>query len=129
MTGQDIFNKACDLISKRLSNGTIDPNSTAVYRARSLGLITLWQSIMQTELLQTISDPITDLSDEITVVDNITGPYYLAANLIFNEDSDSANYFQQMFEVLKKTVIRKQPAEWVEITDVYGVVSEVSDPW
>lgn len=35
-----------DLISKRSPNGTIDAGKTATYRARSLGLLTLWQNIL-----------------------------------------------------------------------------------
>jgi hypothetical protein len=45
-TALDIFGIAMDLISKRSPNGTIDAGKTASYRARSLGLLTLWQNIM-----------------------------------------------------------------------------------
>jgi hypothetical protein len=45
-TAQQIFDFTCDLISKRSPNGTIDAGKTASYRARSLGLLTLWQNIM-----------------------------------------------------------------------------------
>jgi hypothetical protein len=45
-TAQDIFNFAMDLISKRSPNGTIDAGKTASYRARSLGLLTLWQNMI-----------------------------------------------------------------------------------
>lgn len=42
----EIFNLACDLIGKRQANGTIDPGKTAIYRARSLGILTAWQNII-----------------------------------------------------------------------------------
>jgi len=45
-TALDIFGLSMDLISKRSPNGTIDATKTASYRARSLGLLTLWQNIM-----------------------------------------------------------------------------------
>jgi len=120
-TAQDIFNMTMDLVSKRNANGTIDPGKTATYKARSLGLLSLWQSEMQTTLMQTISDPITDLSQEITVNDKVSGPYFLAANLILIEDPDSAGFFEQKFEELKQTIIRRQPATEVAITDTYSM--------
>lgn len=42
-TVQQIFDLAMDLINKRLTNGQIAPN-TAQYKARTPGILTLWQS-------------------------------------------------------------------------------------
>jgi hypothetical protein len=42
-TVQQVFDLAMDLINKRLSNGQIAPN-TAQYKARTPGILTLWQS-------------------------------------------------------------------------------------
>lgn len=43
-TAQQIFDLAADLINKRLANGTINATSTAVYKARTPGILTLWQN-------------------------------------------------------------------------------------
>jgi hypothetical protein len=42
-TVQQVFDLAMDLINKRLTNGQIAPN-TAQYKARTPGILTLWQS-------------------------------------------------------------------------------------
>ncbi len=43
-TAQDIFNITADLIDERLANGTINATTTAVYKARTPGILNLWQS-------------------------------------------------------------------------------------
>jgi len=72
--------------------------------------------------MQTISEPITDLSQEITVPDKVSGPYYLAATLLLIEDPASASYFQQRFEELRQIIVRKRPSEAVPIVDAYGII-------
>jgi hypothetical protein len=119
MTGQDIFNLAMDLIGKRKSDGTIDTNKTKLYNARSPGLLTLWQNEIQKDLGETLSDAITALTDTITVNDKLSGAYFLAANFLLVEDPDSANFFQQKFEELKRLQLNRKVATEVDITDSY----------
>ena len=45
-TAQQIFDMTMDLVSKRNANGTIDPGKTATYKARSPGILTIWQNII-----------------------------------------------------------------------------------
>ncbi len=44
ITAQNIFDLSMDLINKRLSNGTINPTTTSIYKARATGILTLWQN-------------------------------------------------------------------------------------
>lgn len=119
-TAQEIFNLACDLISKRQANGTIDGGKTAIYRARALGILTLWQNEIELLLSLPMSDPITDLVQEITVVDRTSGPYYLASKLILVEDPASANFFEQKSDDNIALFAKRQKATEIAITDVYG---------
>lgn len=120
ITAQSIFDMTCDLISKRSANGTIDAGKTATYRARSLGLLTLWQNEIELSIGADISDPITNLSQAITVDDRVSGPYYLAAKLVLIEDPGASSYFEQKADELKNLFMRRQKAVEVVITDVYG---------
>lgn len=43
-TAQQIFDITCDLINKRQANGIINASTTAIYKARAPGILTLWQS-------------------------------------------------------------------------------------
>ena len=43
-TVQDIFNLACDLIDERLASGAINATTTAVYKARTPGVLNLFQN-------------------------------------------------------------------------------------
>jgi hypothetical protein len=127
LTGQDIFNQAMDLISKRKPDGTIDENKTKVYNARSPGLLTMWQNEIELYLGTTLSEPITSLTDTITVNDKSSGAYFLAANFLLVEDPDSASFFQQKFEELRKLQLNRQVATEEDIEDSYSWSS--SEGW
>jgi hypothetical protein len=43
-TAQQIFDLAMDLVNKRAANGIINATTTAVYKARTPGILTLWQN-------------------------------------------------------------------------------------
>lgn len=43
-TAQQIFDLTMDLVNKRLANGTVNANTTAVYKARTPGILTMWQN-------------------------------------------------------------------------------------
>jgi hypothetical protein len=57
-------------------------------------------------------------------VDDVTAktivPYGLAAHLLLTENPDSANYFQQRFEELKRLASQQQTASEEMITNLYG---------
>jgi hypothetical protein len=66
---------------------------------------------------------ITALTDTLQI-DDVTCrtvlPYGLAAHLLLTENQDSASFFQQRFDELKKDASKKPPSPTEEITDVYG---------
>jgi len=96
---QDIFNFAMDLISKRSPNGTIDAGKTASYRARSLGLLTLWQNIMvrSSDLYNTFeisNSPIPSLYGLITGFDiQEYGKIYPLADVTFETAGKAFSYY------------------------------------
>lgn len=57
-------------------------------------------------------------------VDDVTArtvmPYALAAQLMLQENSDIASFFQQRFEEMKRGEEENQPASWESIENVYG---------
>jgi hypothetical protein len=120
LTANDIFERACDLVSKRKRDGIIDATKTISYQVRTCGLLTLWQNEIQQEIGETLSSTLTELTDIITVKDKLSGAYFLAANFLLVEDPDSASFFQQRFEELKNRFINKQKSTEVDITDSYS---------
>jgi len=120
ITAQQIFNQAMDLMDKRSATGSIDATKTARYKTRALNIITMWQNEIATELMMIIPDAITDLTQNITVTDAISGQYYLASSLLLTEDSDSASFFQEKFIENKRLFLSKRPAKITPITDMYG---------
>ncbi len=54
-------------------------------------------------------------------------PYGLAANLLVDENPTAASFFEQRYEEMMKRYIRRMPAEFESITDVYGVGNEYGE--
>lgn len=120
ITAQQIFNNAMDLMDKRSATGSIDATKTQRYKVRTPNILTMWQSELATDLMITIPGPITDLSQNITVADTISGPYYLASMLLLIEDTDTASFFQQKYEENRRLYMSRRPATIVQIIDVYS---------
>ena len=120
MTGQQIFDIAVgDLIGKRQSTGIIDAAKTLRWAKRTPGILTAWQNEMATILNVTTPTAITALTDVISIADNASGQFYLAAQLLLVEDPASSSYYNQKFEENRNDLLRRQPSSYVTITDSY----------
>lgn len=54
-------------------------------------------------------------------------PYGLAAQLLLDENPDSASFFQQRYEELKMNLAKGLPQQSESISDVYGIVSPYNE--
>lgn len=120
LTYETVFSLAMDLMDERLPSGQISASDTQEYRAKTPGILTM----LATELLKISGDStgelVTDLSEEVPLPGSTTLlvlPYGLAAHLLIDENPDTAAFFQQRYEELK----RKTAGKSVQITDVYGL--------
>jgi len=68
-----------------------------------------------------MSDPITDLAQEITILDKTSGPYYLAAKLILVEDPATSSFFEEKSDELKRLFVQRQKSTEESVIDVYGI--------
>ena len=66
MTSQDIFNRAMDLMSEKLDSGAVDTTSTANYKVRALGILTM----LQNEICR-----ISPIYDKLTITASGTSGY------------------------------------------------------
>lgn len=119
-TAQNVFDLAMDLLDERLESGSTDTNNTSVFKVRTPGLLTLWQNEMALGLLITAPNPITALTDTMTIVYPDNAAYYLAAHLSLVEDPSTASFFNERFIETKAAILRKQPSTIIPITDVYA---------
>lgn len=119
-TGQEVFNLTMALIDEVTDSGAISDANTRGYKAKTPAILT----ILQVELSRKegIDTPniITDISLPLDVSDyaaRLVLPYGLATHLMLDENPDTAAFFNQKYEEMK----RKIPTSFVPITDVYGV--------
>ena len=54
-------------------------------------------------------------------------PYGLAAQLLLDENPDSASFFQQRYEEMRMNLAKGLPKQSESISDVYGVVSPYNE--
>ncbi|MCD7034312.1 hypothetical protein LRR81_08700 [Metabacillus sp. GX 13764] len=118
VTGQQVFDMAMTLIDEVSETGNIVIENPGYYKAKALTFLTT----LQTELIPLDQSPViqTDLSQYLLVSDRIALlvlPYGLAAHLLLIDDPNSASFFNDRYEELK----RKQQTRSQPITDVYGV--------
>ena len=120
-TVQEVFDVAVgDLIGKRQADGTIDQLKVAKWKARTLGILTSWQNEMAVLLNVDVPDPLTSMTDEITIDAKNCAEFYLASQLLIVEDPSSSSFYNTKYEENRNTRVRKQPATEETITDVYG---------
>jgi hypothetical protein len=122
MIAQDVFMLSMSLMDEISSDGTF-AGYDSDYKKKAWPILT----ILQSELLPLSTDTaeITDENSTLLVDDRTARtvlPYGLAAHLLLNENVQSASFFNDRYEELK----RKRKAVIAPITDVYGVVDEYS---
>ena len=120
-TVQEVFDVAVgDLIGKRQADGTIDQLKVAKWKQRTPGILTAWQNEMAVLLNVDIPEPLTSMTDEITIDAKNCAEFYLASQLLIVEDPSSSSFYNTKYEENRNTRVRKQPATEETITDVYG---------
>jgi hypothetical protein len=117
MTFQTVFNLTMDLVDERSSTGAIPVASTAIFKAKAPGLLTL----LQNQIGRTSGIPfveVASLDDEMLLPDESVHSlaHGLAAKLLADENPPLAAYYQQIFEETKRIPVRPR-----RITDVYNV--------
>lgn len=125
MLVSDIFSLCVDLIDERLVTGAVNGANTNIYKARTPGILNLWQNEMCTDLLLPNPPTLTSINDTLTINYVSNGAYFLAAHLLLVEDASSANFFNQKFEETKTSILNHIPVSSVPIIDVY---SDPNDP-
>jgi hypothetical protein len=120
MIAQDVFMIAMNLMDEQSSDGTFAGYDDD-YKKKAWPILT----VLQTELLPLSTMPVTVIDENSTLlVDDRTSltvlPYGLAAHLLLSENVQSASFFNDRYEELK----RKKKATIASITDVYGVTNE-----
>lgn len=182
MTALEVFNMTMDLIDEKLDSGLVDPNTTANYKVRALGTLTMLQNelcrlaplyktlditasgtsgyvqvvlpvdylsiyqILDNDLnlydgykivgndlyvpfnfngklvYKYIPATITKLDDNL-VFDNMICTTVLAnglaTQLLLNDNTNLADYFNQRYEELKRTIKTKQPSAITKRKDLY----------
>jgi|GEM_PF-6801591 len=119
-TVQDIFDLTVDLIDERLASGAVNATTTAVYKARTPGILNLWQNEMAIELLVTTPTKLTALTDNMNIDYPNNAAYFLASHLLLVEDPSIASFFNEKFIETKQVIIKNRPATIEPIIDVYA---------
>ena len=129
MLAEDIFNITMAMIDEMTEDGSIDGETTAEYRAKTPGILTM----LQTELIG-IDNRYRDKKDWIypVVIQSLDQPLQvddikaqtlltngLAAQLMLHEDKTLANYFEQRYQEMKGMFIKPTPRKPESREDVY----------
>lgn len=119
VTAKQVFDMACVLIDEVSESGAIVLDNPDYYEKRAQTILT----VLQTELLPNSLTPvmITDLEQDLLLDDRAAMkvlPYGLAAHLLLTDDPNTASYFNNRYDELKRT----RPAKAQTITDSYNVV-------
>ena len=138
-TAQIIFNIAIGLMDEVNSSGQTDTSDTAEYKNRTLLILNALRGevypysdtyAVVTSGVRPVSTYISDYVTPLDIDDVIAQtvlPYGLAAHLLVDENPTSAGFFQQRYEELIRRMQNK-PAEFEQITDVYGI-TDYSESW
>lgn len=118
VTAQQVYDAAMVLIDEVTEVGSISPENPEYYKTRAKSILTS----LQAELLPvtTTPIPIVNLTQTMLVSDRtalLVMPYGLAAHLLLQEDVNTAAFFNNRYDELKKKI----PAAITTIQDVYNV--------
>jgi hypothetical protein len=117
MIAQDVFTIAMNLMDEVSQDGTFAgyPDD---YKRKAWPILTL----LHTELLPKSVDPIAIIDDQTVLqvnehIGTVVLPYGLAAHLLLSENPQTASFFNDRYDELK----RKRYAKKSSIQDVYGI--------
>ena len=129
MLAEDIFTMTMAMIDEMNDNGTLDPTTTAEYRAKAPAILTMLQNeiIGIENRYRKYEDyiypvPIEEL-DQNVQVDNIKANTLLtnglASHLMIHENKALASFFQERYEEMKVRYLKPLPGKREKIVDVY----------
>lgn len=130
MLAEDIFRITMAMIDEINDNGTLDPNTTAEYRAKAPAILTM----LQNELMgienryKSINEqikpvPIETLDQPVQLDDikaNTLLTNGLAAHLMLHEDTAKASFFQQRYEEMRNKYLKPIPIPITTKVDKYN---------
>lgn len=130
MLAEDIFKITMSMIDEVNDNGTLDPNTTAEYRAKAPAILTM----LQNELMgienryKSINEqikpvPIESLDQPIQLDDikaNTLLTNGLASHLMLHEDTAKASFFQQRYEEMRNRYLKPVPIPMTTKVDMYN---------
>ena len=124
----DVFSATMSLMDELNEAGAASTANTKEYENRTPGILNTLLGEYRIRTGQTKDYALLTGKD-----DSIVGiaapfcraalPYGLAAHLLTDENPQAASFYLQRYEELRDIFILRQPAESVEIEDVYGVAS------
>ncbi len=130
MLAEDVFRITMAMIDEMNDNGTLDPTTTAEYRAKAPSILTM----LQNEIIgienrykkfeeQIFPVPIKSLESQVVQVDDIKANTLLtnglAAHLMMHENKALASFFQQRYEEMKNKYLKATPVDFEKIEDKY----------
>lgn len=129
MLVEDIFTATMAMIDEMSDNGTLDPTTTAEYRAKTPAILTMLQNeIIGIEnryrkfVEYVYPVPIMEFEQSVQVDDikaNTLLTNGLAAHLMIHENTTLANFFQQRYEEMKNRFLKPTPVSSEKIEDKY----------
>ena len=139
-TAQRVFDLAMGLMDEvNETSGGTDDADTREYKVRTLLIL----NALRGELFP-YSDPyaaeepgkrpilaVIQSFDQVIGMDDYICqsvlPYGLAAQLLLDENPDSASFFQQRYEEMRMNLAKGLPQQSESISDVYGIVSHYNE--
>ena len=129
MLAEDIFTMTMAMIDEMNDNGTLDPTTTAEYRAKTPAILTMFQN----EIFgiknryrkieeQVFPVAIVDLKQNVQVDDieaNTLLTNGLASHLMIHENKALASFYQERYEEMKGLYLKPTPLEIETREDVY----------
>lgn len=129
MLAEDIFKITMAMIDEMTETGTPDGETTAEYRAKAPGILTM----LQTELIgidnryrdkkDWVYPVVIESLEQTLQIDDVKAQTLLtnglAAQLMLHEDKTLANYFEQRYQEMKGMFIKPTPRKPEKREDVY----------
>ena len=129
MLVEDIFNMTMAMIDEMNDNGTLDPTTTAEYKAKTPAILTMLQNeiIGIENRYRKKGDYVFPVAieefDQIVQIDSIKANTLLtnglAAHLMIHENKALASFFQDRYEEMKVRYLKPLPGKREKIEDVY----------
>jgi len=128
----EVFDATMGLMDELSSKGEAQTSDTKEYMYRTPAIMNILTGEFHSEAGSTESFlAVEEFDDYLAGIPEAYArtvlPYGLAANLLVDENPTAASFFEQRYEELMKRYIRRMPAEFESIIDVYGVGNEYGE--